>query len=954
MQGASFINSYEFMPHGMFYLWQMDILWTTVISDVSTAIAYFSFTAAFIVFVKRRKELAYPWFFVLLGSVIFLASGSAHLISAITIWEPIYGILAVVKAVMAISSVIAGIAIWYSPPFYISLPSPYLLKSAIDVSIEKVKQIENCNHIFEKQIVRQANDLESSKQKIKNGIIDCNRIESELQQSEKVLNERTVEMNSLLDDKNAIVNNNLIGIVIVKERMIMWSNSAFLTMLGYQEDEIIEMPTQNLYRNSLDYKLVGKLYSNIADGIIKETVEFKRKDNSSVWISLGGSIFNKKENESLWVVADISDQLSLLEAEKKNVAKSMFLATMSHEIRTSMNGVIGCVEMLAQYSLNSHQKELVETMHESSFTLLRLIDDILDFSKIEAEQLVLEHEPVCLVRLLESLCLVMKPIALQKQLKFDIFIDPLLPQFILSDSVRLSQILNNLLSNAIKFTSDNKGYGKISVYAEFAAESQLVIRVIDNGIGIAPELQAKLFRPFMQANSSTTRQYGGTGLGLAICKSLTDMFKGSLEIDSELGLGSAFTVTLPIEPVTTAVGSDVATLWGLHCLVIAKDMLKAQHLGAYLEYAGAHAEQFVDREMAEKKLAQLSSETTVVIMEETVEVACQWLDALALDPKPALVVVDSGNRQRPRQLNEGIAMLDGDCMTCSAFLKAVGISTNRLQEKPPEKLPERLTPLLTTPNKESAIEQGRMILIAEDNEINQKIIARQLALLGYAADITDNGRDAFHAWKQGDYALLLTDLHMPEMDGYELVRAIRNEESGAARLPIIAITANVIKETSKRCLTDDMDGYLSKPIVLDKLKFCLMKWLPEAGMGTTTAPASVTAQSAAIADAITLDTTVLSDLIGENPALIEEVLFIFCHSAKQMRVTLAECEWQAARNLAHELKSSSRSIGALILGECCEQIELAPSDDDGRMHKEFELALSDVLTEIDKMKGLLR
>ncbi|WP_432472755.1 ATP-binding protein [Amphritea sp. HPY] len=646
-----------------------------------------------------------------------------------------------------------------------------------------------------------------------------------------------------------------------------------------------------------------------------------------------------------------------LRAESADEAKSRFLSQMSHEIRTPMNGVIGCVDMLARSSLKPHQVELVETMHDSSLALLTVIDDILDFSKIEAGQLELEREPVSLEQVVESACATMKQIALRKRLKIDLFIHPRLPHLILSDSVRLRQIINNLLSNAIKFTRNQNCSGRIMVRVESASESLVRISVTDNGIGISAEGQAKLFKPFMQAESSTTRRYGGTGLGLSICKQLVDMLGGHIEVDSQVGCGSTFLVTLPIEPVTAPSPPVDPDLSGLHCLIVVRDMEQARDWCVYLEHAGACSEPIAEQEMVQRRLAQLPPETTVVVMEGASKAVRQWLDGLLIDSKPTLVVMTHDNEQIPHQLGAGIAEINGDLISRSALLQAIGIATGRIQPQSIDDVSsEHLSKMLTPLDRELAIKQNRLILVAEDNAINQKMISRQLTLLGYAADVIDNGRDALYAWREGCHALLLTDLHMPAMDGYELTRAIRNEESGTEHLPIIAITANAFIEEADKCLAVGMDEYLSKPIVLDKLKASLGKLLPEIDMDATPALADITVQSAEIPDKKPLDTAVLANLVGDDPTLIEEFFQDYRQSieeaAMQIKAALRANEHEVVRDVAHRLKSSSRAVGALSLGECCEQIEQSTNAGDPMLHKEFESILNDVIAEIDKIVKL--
>ena len=377
-------------------------------------------------------------------------------------------------------------------------------------------------------------------------------------------------------------------------------------------------------------------------------------------------------------------------AEGANRAKSTFVATISHEIRTPMNGVIGTVEVLRQTALAPDQADLVDTISESANSLLAVIDEILDFSRIEAGMMEIAHEPSSVPYIVASASNALRSVAVPRRVALTVDIDPLLPPWTLGDASRLRQILNNLIGNAIKFSSGRPRPGEVAVRAVRGAGGELRLTVTDNGIGMGPELLAKLFTPFTQGESTTTRRYGGSGLGLSICRRLAELLGGRIEVESVVGEGSAFTVTLPM--VVTA----------------------------------------------------------------------------APAPVPA-----------------------------------------RPASAPPASAPASA---------------GR-ILVAEDNEINRTVIRRQLALLGFEAEIAADGRVALERWREGRHALLFTDVHMPEMDGYDLAAAIRREEGAGPRSVIIALTANAMKGEDTRCREAGMDDYLSKPLQLDRLRAMLDKWL---------------------------------------------------------------------------------------------------------------------------------
>jgi len=647
--------------------------------------------------------------------------------------------------------------------------------------------------------------------------------------------------------------------------------------------------------------------------------------------------------------AQQADREARVLAEQANEAKSAFLAAMSHEIRTPMNGVIGSVDLLSRTSLHPDQIELVETISESATGLLRVIDDVLDFSKIEAGRIDLECEPVSLQREAESVCASLKPIAVRRGVGLYLYVDPELPPCVLSDSVRLSQILSNLVSNAIKFSGEKPEGGQVEVRVEPHGPLEVRFRVIDNGIGMSPDVQEGLFEPFVQAEASTTRRFGGSGLGLTICRRLVTLFGGTIAADSAPGRGSTFTVTFPIEiGASASPPSPDPDLGGLLCLVAApQHRARAFDWARYLEYAGAATEVCHDLAAVAARVSARRKENPVVVVEASCAVAQNWREQLPGDVPPPLVVIDRGERGDARTSAPGLTTIDGDAMSRSGLLRTVGIAAGRISPQPEVPAEATTDAAFTPPSRETALAENRLILVAEDNDVNQKVIRRELELLGYVADIAENGRVALNAWRSNNYAILLTDLHMPELDGYELTETIRHEETSGRRLPIIALTANALKDEAAKCLQHGMDGYLSKPVDLDSLKAMLENWLPGA-QHTDVGDASAQDQPV-------LDVRVLIDLVGDEPAVVYEFLDDFRRSATEshaaMQAAIAAGDAKALTALAHRLKSSSRSVGAIQLGACCEELEKAGGPVAGNEVKaryaSFERALAEAVRAID-------
>jgi CheY-like chemotaxis protein/HPt (histidine-containing phosphotransfer) domain-containing protein/anti-sigma regulatory factor (Ser/Thr protein kinase) len=531
-------------------------------------------------------------------------------------------------------------------------------------------------------------------------------------------------------------------------------------------------------------------------------------------------------------------------------------------------------------------------------------------------------------QVVEKSCNLINRLAERKGGILTVFADPTIPAMVLGDASRLRQILINLLNNAIKFSSGPERPGRVSVRAVLVDRQPdravVEFRVTDNGIGMDEATLARVFTSFTQADASTTRQYGGTGLGLVICKQLASLMGGDIVVETKVNMGSTFTVRMPFElaPELADTAQSDSEIKGLTCLVIGGHTGLADDLATYLEADAASVARVADLAAACDWTRDCPHGLAVWVIDggEELPALGELQSALRtradLDLRVVLVVIGRGQRRNPRAEADGVILIDGNALNRHTLAKAVAIAAGRASPEPEAPSDHHRAARAPTPSRDEALRQRRLILVAEDNEINQKVIRQQLDLLGYAADVATTGREALNRCQSGNYALLLTDLHMPEMDGYDLTLRIRVAEGGRARMPIIALTANALQGESEHCLAVGMDDYLSKPAPLAALAAVLEKWLPAINPTTTLADSSAP-----------VDVSTLEALIGTDPQVIKEMLQQFRVSAARLSADLAEaCAAQRAADaaaIAHKLKSSARSVGALKLGDLCSNIEIA-------------------------------
>lgn len=688
-------------------------------------------------------------------------------------------------------------------------------------------------------------------------------------------------------------------------------------------------------------------------------------DGAPIEIMIGGEriyeLFSNLRSDGGLVITytDVTDRKAMEKelikareaAEVAAETKANFLATMSHEIRTPMNGVMSMSEILDQTPLTADQRSMTKTIRQSADALLTVINDILDFSKIEAGKLDIEDISFDLVDVIESTADLLAPRAEEKSVDFLVEIDASVPRRLSGDPSRVRQLLLNLGSNAIKFTGEGSVEFRVSVVGgENYDPDALMVRfeIVDTGIGLTVEQQSRLFNAFTQANSSTSRKYGGTGLGLSICKRLCELMRGYIGVCSALGEGSNFWFELPFK-VEEGPFEPEHDLTAAKVLLIGYSSREGEIISRYLERGGVSA---------------VSCALTAFSKMPPVEGAMATLggapDLVLVNAKPGLHVVRSpiaalsgleGMVGRPvvltayhaavstlgaNELDRENMVLQG-ALTCPIRLKRiwhmVAVALGKAEIGNEAITEEGSQAVYEPPDMGTAHAHNAAILVAEDNETNQIVIRRILSRLGFAHDIAKNGEEAIALYRQYPYGLILTDFHMPKMDGFELTSVIRKMEDMRAvgrPIPIVALTADALPKTEQQCLDAGMNGYLRKPIEMAKLEAILNRYLKHAlplrgAYHPISEPNGDGASAIATVNTAIFDPAQLEDSFG--PFDTDAALFVveFLGSLEErihaLEDALSTDDQAQARSIAHAQKGACLSIGARRMGQIMGEIQ---------------------------------
>ena len=707
-------------------------------------------------------------------------------------------------------------------------------------------------------------------------------------------------------------------------------------------------------------------------------------DGRVSWVLTSKMPFRNEKGEIIGTFGVSKDITVLIKAERDLAkardealvfarAKAEFLANMSHEIRTPMNAVIGMCGLLLETKLTGEQREFAETVRRSAEALMSIINDILDFSKGEAGRMRIENLDFDLREVVEGTVELLAESAQAKGLELLCWIQEDMPRYLRGDAGRLRQILMNLIGNAIKFTERGEVLAKVTPASETPERILLRFEVVDTGIGIGAEGQARIFEAFSQADTSMTRRYGGTGLGLAISKQLAELMSGEIGVTSDAGAGAVFWFTANLEkrPIPASVPPR-DSLAGLRVLVVDDNatnrrILRHQLTGWQMRHAEAPGGQDALAALRAAATAGAPFDLAILDMQMPEMDGLKLANAIKADPAIA---------------STRLVLFTSLCDRLHADgALAPGLSACLSKPARQSRLFDTLATVMGagchsgeavadvhTPSDQGQVSGGGRapgslrVLVAEDNVVNQRLALKQLRRLGHHADAVANGREVLSAIEQVPYDVLLLDCQMPELDGYETARIIRRQEKAAARsgtsgkspLRIVAMTANVMEGDRERCLAAGMDDYVSKPVRLPDLE-AVLNW--QGVQRPVTAP--VCAPSPPSPESQAVDVSALRSLRGlrlpDGLDPFEELAALFVADSRsnleKMREAHAAADGALLKRLAHSVKGSASNLGARRLSSLCAEVEQRAV---AGLLDEVPLLLAQASEEFDRVHAALR
>ena len=755
---------------------------------------------------------------------------------------------------------------------------------------------------------------------------------TERKRAEQALEERTNFLNSL-------VQNLPLGVVTTgDDDAIRMCNAAFERLFGYGQMEVLGQSIVSLLSPDHKGQEMQATKRTIEQGKpVHLITRRKRKDGTLLDVEVLAVSFSRDKDsaENMVIYQDITERKHAEEAllrakeaaETASRAKSEFLANMSHEIRTPMNGIIGMTELALDSELTAEQREYLGMVKSSADYLLSLINDVLDFSKIEAGKIHIEAADFSLPQSLGDMLKILALRAHQKGLELAWREGRDVPECLSGDADRLRQIVVNLVGNAIKFTERGEILVDVRKEAEDETGILLHFRVQDTGIGIPKEKQKAIFEAFTQADSTTTRKYGGTGLGLAIAARLVSLMGGSIWVESEPGLGSTFHFTVRFgiaeAPIPATIPADPDMLQDVAVLVVDDNETNRTILVERLSAWGMHPVAVAGGEAALAALHHAQQERRPFRLVVT-DMQMPGMDGSELSKhirnspllgRIPILLLSSGalphEAQQSREL--GIAAYLTKPVQPSELFNAVLIALAKRGQVPTAAPDKPVSPT------EQAV--SRKVLLAEDNEVNRRLVRTLLEKRGHTVVLAENGQEALNALAREDVDVVLMDIQMPVMDGFEAIRAIRaRETSSGGHLPIIALTAHAMKGDRERCLEAGADDYVTKPVRTAELLAAM-----ERVMTQRTIPTPSGGPATNVSTSTVLNATAALERVEGDHELLEELVGLFTEECVKMMAdiqkALEERDGHLLARLAHTLKGSASNLGAVSVPEIARKLE---------------------------------